>query len=93
MLIIVVFAALSNAVALLLRQQEALIGISQFSCLPLPFLSSAIMDPAWRRGWIQDVARFNPVDWAVVACREALSARPTGREVWRGSACSPRSPS
>ena len=28
------------------RQQEALIGISQFLGLPLTFLSSAIMDPA-----------------------------------------------
>ena len=39
-----IIASLSNALALLLRQQEALIGISQFIVLPLQFLSSAIMD-------------------------------------------------
>ena len=44
-LLTVIFAALSNAVALLVRQQEALIGISQFTALPLTFLSSAVMDP------------------------------------------------
>ena len=43
-LISVIVASLSNALALLLRQQEALIGISQFIVLPLQFLSSAIMD-------------------------------------------------
>ena len=48
-LLTVIFAALSNAVALLVRQQEALIGISQFTALPLTFLSSAVMDPPWRR--------------------------------------------
>jgi ABC-2 type transport system permease protein len=27
-------------------------------------------------GWIQEVARFNPVNWAVEAGREAVSAGP-----------------
>ncbi|HST86191.1 MAG TPA: ABC transporter permease, partial [Kineosporiaceae bacterium] len=40
------FAALSNAVALLVRQQEALIGVSQFLTMPLTFLSSVLMAPA-----------------------------------------------
>jgi len=69
----VVFAALSNAIALLARQQDALIGISQFLSLPLTFLSSAIMDPQLAPGWLQTVARYNPVDWAVVVARQGLS--------------------
>ena len=73
-LIATVIAALSNAIALLVRQQEALIGISQFIVLPLQFLSSAVMDTDLSPGWVQHVARYNPVDWAVVASREALSA-------------------
>jgi ABC-2 type transport system permease protein len=81
-LLTVVFAALSNAVALLVRQQEALIGISQFLSLPLTFLSSAIMDPDLAPGWIQTAARFNPMDWAVVVGREALSANPDWAAVW-----------
>jgi len=75
-LVSVIVASLSNAVALLVRQQEALIGISQFIVLPLQFLSSAIMDTRLAPGWLQDAARVNPVDWAVVASRQALSANP-----------------
>jgi ABC-2 type transport system permease protein len=73
-LISVIIASLSDALALLLRQQEALIGISQFIVLPLQFLSSAIMDTRLSPDWVQDVARYNPVDWAVVVARETLSA-------------------
>jgi ABC-2 type transport system permease protein len=73
-LLTVIFAAMSNAVALLARQQEALIGISQFLGLPLSFLSGAIMDTSLAPGWVGRAAKYNPVDWAVVASREALSA-------------------
>jgi ABC-2 type transport system permease protein len=75
-LLTVIFAALSNAVALLVRQQEALIGISQFISLPLPFLSSALIDITLAPMWVQNIARYNPVDWAVVVSRETLSADP-----------------
>jgi ABC-2 type transport system permease protein len=81
-LISVIIASLSNALALLLRSQEALIGISQFIVLPLQFLSSAIMDTSLSPEWVQTVARYNPVDWAVVAAREALSAGTDWGLVW-----------
>jgi ABC-2 type transport system permease protein len=80
-LLTVVFAALSNAVALLVRQQEALIGISQFTALPLTFLSSAVMDPDLAPGWIGTVATYNPLDWAVVVSRETLLGSPDWGEV------------
>jgi ABC-2 type transport system permease protein len=73
-LISVIVASLSNALALLVRQQEALIAISQFVVLPLQFVSSALFDTALSPQWVQQVARYNPVDWAVVASRQALSA-------------------
>ena len=73
-LIAMILASLSNALALLLRQQEALIGISQFLVLPLVFLSSAIMDIGLSPAWVRHVARYNPGDWAVTASRQALSA-------------------
>jgi ABC-2 type transport system permease protein len=75
-LLTVVFAALSNAVALLVRQQDALIGISQFISLPLPFLSSALIDTQLSPEWVRQVAKYNPVDWAVVISRQALSGSP-----------------
>ncbi len=81
-LLTVTCAALSNAIALLARQQEALIGISQFLSLPMTFLSSAIMDPQLAPGWIRAAARFNPLDWAVVASRETLLGDPDWSLVW-----------
>jgi ABC-2 type transport system permease protein len=73
-LISVIVASLSNALALLVRQQEALIAISQFVVLPLQFVSSALFDTHLSPTWVRYAARYNPVDWAVVASREALSA-------------------
>ncbi len=75
-LVALVFAGLSNAVALLVHQQEALIAVSQFLVLPLMFLSSVMMAPALMPGWVGRAARFNPVDWAAVASREALRESP-----------------
>jgi ABC-2 type transport system permease protein len=86
-LISVVVASLSNALALLLRQQEALIGISQFLVLPLQFVSSAVMDTRLSPPWVQHVARYNPVDWAVVASRESLSSATQWGAVWPRLGC------
>ncbi len=70
------FAALSDAIALLVRQQEALIGVSQFLSLPLTFVSSVMIAPTLMPGWVSAAAAYNPVDWAAVASREAMSAAP-----------------
>ncbi|MFI6028557.1 ABC transporter permease [Amycolatopsis magusensis] len=75
-LLSIIFGALSDAIALLVRQQEALIGISQFLALPLAFLSSVMMAPSLLPSWVGTVAEYNPVDWAAVAGREALAAAP-----------------
>lgn len=70
------FASLSNGMALVVRTRESLIGFSTTLTLPLSFLSSAMMAKEAAPEWIQTVAMFNPVDWTVVASREALSADP-----------------
>ena len=64
------------------RRQEALIGISQLLSLPMTFLSSAIMDPQLAPGWMRTAARYNPLDWAVVASRETLLGSPDWGAVW-----------
>jgi ABC-2 type transport system permease protein len=70
------FASLSNALALVVRQRESVIGINQFMVLPLTFLSAAFLPLTLAPDWIQSFARFNPVNWAVEAGREALLANP-----------------
>ncbi|MEV0172404.1 ABC transporter permease [Streptomyces sp. NPDC050803] len=71
-----VFGALSNALGMLVRERESIIGINTFLLLPLTFLSSAFMAPAQMPGWMRHVADVNPLDWAMVAGRSALSDDP-----------------
>jgi len=68
--------ALSNAVALLSRKEETMIAVSNFVLLPLVFLSSVFMAQALMPGWMQGVAHYNPVNWAVEAGRSGLAASP-----------------
>jgi len=70
------FGPLSNGFALIMRQEEALIGAVQFLLLPLTFLSSAFLATnliPWGR---QQIADLNPLNWAVVAGRAATSSSP-----------------
>lgn len=68
--------ALSNAIALLSRKEETMIAVSNFVLLPLTFLSSVFMAQALMPTWMQSVAKYNPVNWAVEAGRSALTATP-----------------
>ena len=81
-LLTAIFCSLSNAAALLAREQTVLIGISQLITLPLMFLSSAIMNTSLSPEWVQNVAKYNPFEWAVVVGREALSASPDWGTIW-----------
>jgi ABC-2 type transport system permease protein len=76
MLVGAITASFSDAMALLLRQRESVIGINTLMTLPLTFLSGAFMPLKLAPDWISTVATFNPVDWAVEAGREALAASP-----------------
>lgn len=68
-LFIMAFAGLSQALALVVLRQEALMGVINFLVLPLVFISSMMMDPQLMPPWIRSLSRFNPVDWAVVVAR------------------------
>jgi ABC-2 type transport system permease protein len=71
-----VFGGLSNGFALIMRQEEALIGAVQFIALPLTFLSTTFLQSNLMPAWIRHVADFNPANWAVVAGRAATSSNP-----------------
>ncbi|WP_210574901.1 ABC transporter permease [Streptomyces sp. GESEQ-4] len=82
-----VFGALSNALGMLVRERESIIGINTFLLLPLTFLSSAFMAPSQMPGWMRHIADFNPLNWAMVAGRSALSDHPDWGDVFsRGGA-------
>lgn len=74
MLLGTAFASFSNALALLLRKQESLIALNVTLVLPLTFLSSTFLPANLMPQWMQDFAKFNPVNWAVEVGRQTLSS-------------------
>ena len=68
------FAGLSLGLAIVVRREESVVAAVQLLLMPLVFLSSVFIQRDLMPGWIQDVARFNPADWAVQAGREAVAA-------------------
>jgi ABC-2 type transport system permease protein len=74
MLLGTAFASLSNALALILRKQESVIAANVTLVLPLTFLSSTFLPVNLMPQWMQEFARFNPVNWAVEVGRQTLSS-------------------
>ena len=72
----VFWGSLSNMTGMLLRSREAIIGVYTFFMLPLMFLSSAFIQPAFMPGWMQAIASRNPLNWEVQIGRDALAAAP-----------------
>jgi ABC-2 type transport system permease protein len=70
------FGSLSNAMGLVLRQRESVIGLNVFLVLPATFLSSAFMPLVLVPDWIATIAKLNPVNWAIEAGRAAITANP-----------------
>jgi ABC-2 type transport system permease protein len=66
--------ALSNALALVVRKEETVIATVTSLTLPLSFLSGTFMDLDLAPSWIREAAKYNPLEWAVVAGREALTS-------------------
>ncbi|HUG83851.1 MAG TPA: ABC transporter permease, partial [Euzebya sp.] len=76
MLLAAPFGALSSALAVTIRQQESVVGLTQFLLMPLTFTATAFMPRELLPGWIQGLSRANPVDWSVSAAREGMMPTP-----------------
>jgi len=72
MLVNMGFAGMSQGIALLTRKEATMIAVANFIGLPLLFLSSTLLATAQMPHWMRVAARFNPVNWGVVAAREAV---------------------
>lgn len=75
------FSAISNGLALLTRREETLIAVINFFGMPLTFLSSAFIAAELMPGWIRFIAQGNPVNWAIIAARDAMQGQ-AWAEVW-----------
>jgi ABC-2 type transport system permease protein len=65
--------AASNGLALIFRREETLIATLNVVLLPLTFLSTAFMQKSLVPHWIREIARYNPLNWAVDAARSAIN--------------------
>src|SRR5207248_1782576 len=66
------FAGSSQGLALLTRKEATMIAIANFIGLPLFFLSSTLISFRQMPHWMQELGKFNPVNWGVVAAREVV---------------------
>ena len=71
-LVSMVFAGISHGIALLVRREATMIAASNFVGLPLMFLSTILITQRVMPHWMQELARFNPVNWGVRAARDAV---------------------
>jgi ABC-2 type transport system permease protein len=79
-----IFCCASTAVALITRNQIALISLSQLIVLPATFLSTTMMPASLLPDWVQSVARWNPMTWAVELGRGGLSGEYPADGWWQG---------
>jgi ABC-2 type transport system permease protein len=66
------FAGISQGLALLTRKEATMIAIANFIGLPLFFLSSTLISLRQMPQWMQELSKFNPVNWGVVSAREVV---------------------
>jgi ABC-2 type transport system permease protein len=85
MMFALVLMALNIFIALSTRNTEATFIVSNFLTLPLLFTSSAQLPIALLPGWMQAVARVNPVTYAIESMRIMLNgpaSAPNGDAGW-----------
>ncbi|MDC0073871.1 ABC transporter permease [Alphaproteobacteria bacterium] len=67
------FSSISTGIALLTRREETMIAVINFFGLPITFLSASFMSNSLMPSWMQKIAIFNPVNWAVNAARSSMA--------------------
>jgi ABC-2 type transport system permease protein len=79
-LIGVMMSAVSNALALKLRSEDALAPLMNGVAQPLLLLSGILLPLS---GWVATAANFNPFAWAVDASRALFAGNPGDSTVWQ----------
>ncbi len=66
------FACMSMLLAAVIKERERFMGVGQLIMMPLFFASSALYPLAIMPGWLQAVARVNPLTYEVQGLRQML---------------------
>jgi len=70
----VLFSTFSLVIACIVKTRERFMGIGQLLTMPMFFASNAIYPVAMMPGWLQIVARANPLSYEVDALRALMLA-------------------
>ena len=62
-----------TVISLLVRTEQAAMGISMFIMMPLTFASNIFVDPGTMPSWLQGAVEVNPVSVVVTAIRELMA--------------------
>lgn len=84
-LLVLAISAMSNGLALALRDDAALTPLLNTIAQPLILLSGILLPMTFAPHWLEQVSRWNPVSWAVDAARAAFVGR-LDATVWQGLA-------
>jgi ABC-2 type transport system permease protein len=76
------FSTFSLIIACLVKTRERFMGIGQVLTMPLFFASNAIYPISIMPGWLQVIARANPLSYEVNALRALMLVGGTGGAVW-----------
>ena len=66
------FGGVSHGMALIFRKEATMIAAANFVGLPLLFLSSTLISRPSMPHWMSELARYNPLEWGVVAARQGV---------------------
>jgi ABC-2 type transport system permease protein len=76
------FACMSMLLAAAVKERERFMGIGQLVMMPLFFASSALYPLAIMPGWLQTIARVNPLTYEVQGLRQMLLGVGARGELW-----------
>ncbi len=82
-LIGMMLSALSYAVALKLRSEDALAPLLNAVGIPILLLSGILLPMSTAPNWLQTVSRWNPFTWAVDGTRALFAGDPGNSAVWQ----------
>ncbi|EME17588.1 ABC transporter permease [Rhodococcus triatomae] len=68
--------------AMLMRTEQAVMGVSMFILFPLTFASNIFVDPSTMPGWLQAFVDVNPISHLVTACRDLMSGTAAVGQLW-----------
>ncbi len=76
------FACMSMLLAAAVKERERFMGIGQLVMMPLFFASSALYPLSLMPGWLNVIARLNPLTYEVQGLRQMLVGVGGGGELW-----------